>query len=179
MSQMPGGGGGMPGQMQGQIGGGRLPLNTVDLDPKTSLNQFCQRYCSRPVTKADILYATTTFAPNQFQTIVKLNCMEGQEYAGHVCTNAKDAEKSAADQALSAYASVIAALPPVPGGAPKKKKPANPAGANRGLTGQLPTALPGAAATGDNPALTDKVKLNSLCMKIAGRALSKGDTSYD
>eukprot|EP00401_Gymnodinium_catenatum_P042681 CAMPEP_0117538462 /NCGR_PEP_ID=MMETSP0784-20121206/42491_1 /TAXON_ID=39447 /ORGANISM="" /LENGTH=426 /DNA_ID=CAMNT_0005335077 /DNA_START=90 /DNA_END=1370 /DNA_ORIENTATION=+ len=30
-----------------------------------------------------------------------------------------------------------------------------------------------------NPALTDKVRLNSVCMRIADRALQKGDTTYE
>merc|ERR1719444_113853 len=85
--------------------------NFVD-DPKTSLNQFCQRYCSRPVTKADVMYTTTKFGPSQFQAIVKLNCLEGQEYAGELSPNPKYAEKSAADQALQAFAAVIASLAP-------------------------------------------------------------------
>lgn len=190
----------------------------VDMDAKTALNQFCQRYCSRPVTKVDIMYTTTKFAPSQFQAIVKLNCLEGQEYAGELSVNPKEAEKSAAQQALQAYAAAIASLPPVTGTvSSSRKKKSNPqvgpggmsgADAGRGMQ-QMPAGmgagmqmpgLPGAAQLlgaaqggqvpvgslqGDgpmeaqNPALTDKVKLNAACMKIAKRALQKGETLYD
>ncbi len=65
------------------------------------------------------VYTVSKFA-GQSQAIVKLNCLEGkalpwppalhrcamhcsgQEYAGHLCADAKSAEKSAAEQALQA-----------------------------------------------------------------------------
>eukprot|EP00930_Biecheleria_cincta_P097517 TRINITY_DN89216_c0_g1_i1.p1 TRINITY_DN89216_c0_g1~~TRINITY_DN89216_c0_g1_i1.p1 ORF type:complete len:356 (+),score=90.12 TRINITY_DN89216_c0_g1_i1:45-1112(+) len=132
-------------------------------DAKTRLNQFCQKYCSRPVTKTDILYSSTRFGKNEYQAVVRLNCMEGQEYAGEVCDNAKDAEKSAALQAMHAYAAVINSL--AEGGKkPKKKQPAS------GEAGFPP---------GENPAITDKVKLNALYMKIIKRPLEKGETLYE
>lgn len=143
-------------------------MTLAGLDPKTGLNQFCQRYCARPVTKTDIVYTTTKFGLNQFQAIVKLNCLEGQEYAGELSSSPKEAEKSAAQQALQAYAAIMSTLPPA-GAGPKKKKAA-------GVPGQEKAPrLEGA----DNPALTDKVKLNALCMKIARRALVKGETAYE
>merc|ERR1719443_1701901 len=37
------------------------------------------------------------------QATVKLLCLQGQEFAGEICSNAKDAEKSAAQQALQFY----------------------------------------------------------------------------
>mmetsp|Transcript_59110 Transcript_59110/g.155675 ORF Transcript_59110/g.155675 Transcript_59110/m.155675 type:complete len:384 (+) Transcript_59110:97-1248(+) len=192
-------------------------MNIADKDAKTGLNQFCQRYCSRPVTKTDIIYTTTKFGDNQFQAIVKLNCFEGQEYAGELAANTKEAEKSAAQQALQAYANVIASLP-ASGSAPKKTSaplgpgslagrgagqfgaPGGPAGRNLGAVGQnAPHAVGGplvgapgsappaggaakASAPGSkegNPALTDKVVLNGACMKIAKRALQKGETIYE
>lgn len=166
-------------------------MNIADKDAKTGLNQFCQRYCSRPVTKTDIVYTTTKFGTNQFQAIVKLNCFEGQEYAGELAANTKEAEKSAAQQALQAYANVIASLP-ASGSAPKKSSsplgpgslagrgagqfgaPGGPAG---GAAPAAKTAAPGSKE--NNPALTDKVILNATCMKIAKRALQKGETIYE
>lgn len=101
--------------------------------------------------------------------------MEGQEYAGEVCDNAKDSEKSAAQQAMQAYAEVIKSLPT--GKKPNnKKKPAAEGGA----------AAAGAGAGGkssippeENAALTDKVRLNALYMKIIKRPLEKGETLYE
>ncbi|CAK9026194.1 unnamed protein product [Durusdinium trenchii] len=136
------------------------------MDSKTRLNQFCQRYCLRPVTRKDILYSTTKFGNKQYQSIVRLNCMESQEYAGELCEAPKDAEKSAAQQALKAFQAVIASLP---AGKPVKKKP--PPSELDEVNKQI--------ADAENPALTDKVKLNALCMRIAKRPLEKGETIYE
>jgi len=144
-------------------------MNVEGMDPKTALNQYCQRYCSRPVTKNDIVYMHTKFDYNQFQAIVKLNCMAGQEYAGEVCPSAKEAEKSAAYQALQAYRAVA-----LPAPQPRSKKKKSP--------GAEPSTGEAAAGTAvedaDNPALTDKVRLNAACMRIVKRALRKGETAY-
>mmetsp|Transcript_97291 Transcript_97291/g.251704 ORF Transcript_97291/g.251704 Transcript_97291/m.251704 type:complete len:223 (-) Transcript_97291:41-709(-) len=137
--------------------------------PKTELNQFCQRCCKRPVTKQDIVYVTNRF-DNQYQAIVKLNCLAGQEYAGHLTSNAKDAEKSAAQQAMMAYAAEIEAMPMKEPG--KKKAPQTP----EQIEAKKARAL---ADDGVNPAITPKTKLNSLCMKIAKRYLQKGETIYE
>lgn len=139
---------------------------TDGMDAKTRLNQFCQRYCLRPVTRKDILYSTTKFGNKQYQSIVRLNCMEGQEYAGELSETPKEAEKSAAQQALKAFAGVISSLP---AGKPAKKK--RPEGGDDMAKVKIPDA--------ENPALTDKVRLNALCMRIAKRPLEKGETLYD
>lgn len=141
-------------------------------DAKTDLNQFCQRYCKRPVTKQDIVYVVNRFGP-QYQSIVKLNCFSGQEYAGHLSISAKEAEKSAAHQALLAYASTIEAL------AEKGDQPKNRRKIQQQLTPQqLAEKKAKQAEEGENPAITPKTKLNSLCMKIAKRYLQKGETVY-
>eukprot|EP00439_Symbiodinium_sp_Y106_P025172 s2356_g3.t1 len=102
---------------------------------------------------------------NQYQSIVRLNCMEGQEYAGELSESPKDAEKSAANQALQAFSTVMNSLPPMKPASKKKKS-----GEADDKVGVPPS---------DNPALTDKVKLNALCMRIAKRPLQKGETVYD
>lgn len=146
----------------------------VSMDPKTELNHFCQRYCQRPVTKQDIHYTTNKFG-NQYQAIVRLNCIHGQEYAGHLCLNQKEAEKSAAQQAVQAYASQMASLPPPASKDPQKKRQAKlmltPA--------ELAARKAKQAEEGDNPAITPKTKLNTLVMKIAKRYLQKGETVYE
>eukprot|EP00930_Biecheleria_cincta_P009199 TRINITY_DN110897_c0_g1_i1.p1 TRINITY_DN110897_c0_g1~~TRINITY_DN110897_c0_g1_i1.p1 ORF type:complete len:348 (-),score=76.43 TRINITY_DN110897_c0_g1_i1:4-1047(-) len=139
----------------------------MDPDAKTKLNQFCQRYCQRPVTKNDVLYSITRFNKNECQAVVKLNCMEGQEFAGELCENAKDAEKSAALQAMAAYAAIMQSLPLVKPAAKKKQS-----AVDGGAAGKTD-------AQGENPAVTNKVKLNALCMKIIKRPLQKGETVYD
>jgi len=72
-------------------------------DPKTALWQFCQRFCKGPVAKTDIQFNSAKVHPNGMQATVKLLCLQGQEFAGEICSNAKDAEKSAAQQALQFY----------------------------------------------------------------------------
>jgi len=133
-------------------------VQSISQNPKTELNQLCQRTCQRPVTKSDVEYVTSKFGQqfgNQFQSVVKLNCFQGQQYAGDPAPNPKEAERSAAQHALSAHASQ---LPP---SAPKTKE----------RTGGIDEA--------DNPAITPKTKLNSLCMQIVKRYLQKGETAYE
>eukprot|EP00933_Yihiella_yeosuensis_P017411 TRINITY_DN1454_c1_g1_i1.p1 TRINITY_DN1454_c1_g1~~TRINITY_DN1454_c1_g1_i1.p1 ORF type:complete len:330 (-),score=107.72 TRINITY_DN1454_c1_g1_i1:85-1074(-) len=142
-------------------------------DAKTELNHFCQRFCQRPVTKQDIVYSTNKFG-NQYQAIVKLNCIQGQEYAGHLCLSQKDAEKSAADQAAKVYASQLATLPPPASKDPAKKKAKVPLTA-----AELAEKKAKQLDEGDNPAITPKTKLNTLIMKIAKRYLQKGETVYE
>mmetsp|Transcript_49880 Transcript_49880/g.143580 ORF Transcript_49880/g.143580 Transcript_49880/m.143580 type:complete len:323 (+) Transcript_49880:59-1027(+) len=139
-------------------------------DAKTDLNQFCQKHCRRPVTKQDIVYVVNRFG-DEFQSIVKLNCFEGQEYAGHLCMNAKEAEKSAAHQALLAYGPAVEALPQVKEKKSKRKpQPRTPE--------EFAERRAWQAEEGENPAITPKTKLNSLCMKVAKRYLHKGETIY-
>mmetsp|Transcript_16620 Transcript_16620/g.35782 ORF Transcript_16620/g.35782 Transcript_16620/m.35782 type:complete len:335 (+) Transcript_16620:132-1136(+) len=156
-------------QESGQPAQGQAQSPAVD--HKTALNQFSQRYCKRPVTKEDIVYVVNRFG-NQYQSIVKLNCFSGQEYAGHLSMSSKEAEKSAAYQALLAYAPAIEALGPKEEAVKSRKK-------------QTPEEIAAkkekqaAAVEGENPAITPKTKLNSLCMKIAKRYLQKGETVYE
>eukprot|EP00913_Durusdinium_trenchii_P009279 g8718.t1 len=172
------------------------PGMTAATDPKTELNHFCQRYCQRPVTKADISYTTNKFG-NQYQSIVKLDCIQGQEYAGHLCLNQKEAEKSAAEQAVMAFRPQMASLPPPASKDPKKKKerprltPAELA-AKKAKQAEERDISPEYAQVdgaeiaylarpdeGENPAVTPKTKLNALVMKIAKRYLQKGETIYE
>eukprot|EP00439_Symbiodinium_sp_Y106_P011051 s2674_g1.t1 len=144
------------------------PGQAMSKDPKTQLNHFCQRYCQRPVTKSDISYTTNKFG-NQYQAIVKLDCIQGQEYAGHLCINQKDAEKSAAEQAVMAFSSQMAVLKP-PVQRDKKRKPRTPE--------EIAERKAKQEAEG-NPAITPKTLLNALVMKIAKRYLQKGETVYE
>jgi len=140
-------------------------------DAKTELCQFCQKCCKRPVTKQDIVYMVTRFG-HQYQSIVKLNCFSGQEYAGHLCQSAKEAEKSAAEQALLANPNAAEVLATKTEPQKGRRKPM--------LT---PTELAEKRAKrleeGENAAITPKTKLNSLCMQIAKRYLQKGETCYE
>lgn len=146
------------------------------MDSKTALNQFCQRLCQRPVTRVDIEYTVNKIGV-QFQAIVKLNCIQGQEFAGELAASPKDAEKAAAEQALKAHKMTIATLPPTQTGRQKKKDKASAAAKTTDPDDQQPPKVK--LPEEENPALTAKVKLNSLCMRIVKRALQKGETNYE
>lgn len=140
-------------------------------DAKTELCQFCQKCCKRPVTKQDIVYMVTRFG-HQYQSIVKLNCFVGQEYAGHLCNTAKEAEKSAAQQALTANPEATEVLA-------QKSDPQKPRRKPILTPAELAEKRAKRDEEGENAAITPKTKLNSLCMKIAKRHLQKGETCYD
>lgn len=147
-------------------------------DHKSELNRFIQKFIGRPVTKTDITYSTNKFGPTQFQAIVRLNCLQGQEFAGDLLADPKAAEKSAAQQALVAHADTYQTIMSAP--ADKKRKPAagvvvpfgEPALKKIKETPveKLPPEL--------NPAITPKTTLNSLAMKLCKRLLTKTDTVY-
>jgi len=143
-----------------------VSVEDAAMDAKTALNQFCQRLCQRPVTRSDIEYTVNKIGV-QFQAIVKLNCVQGQEFAGELASNPKDAEKAAAEQALNANREIISTLPPAISSRWFKTERTQ-----SGSIGVKPLDE-------DNPALTAKVKLNSICMRIVKRALQKGETNYE
>eukprot|EP00927_Polykrikos_kofoidii_P000761 TRINITY_DN10291_c0_g1_i1.p1 TRINITY_DN10291_c0_g1~~TRINITY_DN10291_c0_g1_i1.p1 ORF type:complete len:357 (+),score=65.55 TRINITY_DN10291_c0_g1_i1:99-1169(+) len=171
------------------------------MDPKTALNQFCQKYARRPITKEDIVYTTNKYG-TEFQSIVQLNCLQGEQFAGETHTHVRGAEKSAAQQALLAHASTIASLPvarakgavqknarggvgvgiagadgsgPCIGGIGAVRPPVSSSAVRGGAVGSKDSA---ASGNSDNPAVSAKVRLNTACMKIARRYLRKGDTLY-
>jgi len=136
-------------------------------DPKSELNQFLQKHCRRPISKTDIVFTVSKFGA-QCQAIVKLNCLEGQEYAGHLSHDQKAAEKSAAQQALLANAHLVQALKANPAAA-GVKRPATPAAA---------AVKKPKLETGPPQVTTAKTELNTLAMRISKKALAKGDTIY-
>jgi len=155
-------------------------------DPKSALNQFCQAYTKKPVTKTCISYTTAKYG-EQYQCTVKLNCMDGQEFAGDVSANQKDAEKQAATQALEHFKDAIAAMPQA---TKKRKASTGPEGVSK--VGKVATGMEamwgagswGAAAWGaPTPAATannnPKMMLNTVLMKMAGRTLTKGDQVFE
>ena len=75
------------------------------VDPKGHLTHFCQKYCKRPLHHADVEYLTYELG-EQYQAIVILNCIKGNVFPGSICSNQRDAEWSAAKQALKAFASL-------------------------------------------------------------------------
>ncbi|OLP93397.1 hypothetical protein AK812_SmicGene24708 [Symbiodinium microadriaticum] len=132
---------------------------------------FIQRYVKRPLSKTDIVYAVSKFGA-QCQAVVKLNALDGQEYAGELCRDTKSAERSAAEQAVTANMTLVEATKQGQAGS---KRPA--------VTAPSPVQVPPKKMRLDvpeeNPALTPKAQLNSLIGKIAKRAMQKGETIYN
>lgn len=135
---------------------------------KNELNTFLQKYCKRPLLKNDIEYTTSKFG-SQYQSVVKLNCLQGQEYAGHLCHDQKTAEKSAAQQALTANDSLVQEVKIQ--GPTEKKRSSDMTPAERAEK-KARQELDG------NPSITPKTELNSLVMRIVKRYLKKGETIY-
>lgn len=158
---------GMPGMMgHGQAAGGGPGGGA---DPKTALNQMLQKLSPRALGKGDIVYTVNKF-DSQHQAIVKLNCLDGKEYAGHLCATAKEAEKSAAEQALLANEALLSQIQNMPkapkgnkraaGGEPVERKPKQP-------KVKVPV-----------PHLPFKTDLNNTLCKILRRCPAKGDVQY-
>jgi len=143
----------------------------LSTDPKQRLMQFCQTK-KKGVTTSDIVYTTQQF-PFGMQAVVKVVCVDGQEFAGEVEHSAKDAEKSAALQALAAYGvdttgcmewKKTAAKRPAaaaPGQPPAAKKP----------KGSPP--VPGTPGV-----VTPKGELNTMCSRIARSVMDKKSVVY-
>jgi hypothetical protein len=143
----------------------------ASLDPKTAVNQFCQRYCRRPLSKEDIAYTVQKFEGG-YQCTVKLNCIEGQEFAGELHQTQKEAEKSASVQILTFYQTQIAQMPK----AEKKKK--KPASATDGGASKM-LKPDGTPMDPQEIARSSKSELNSTCSKILRRLMEKGDVQYE
>jgi len=114
------------------MGGGRQDDAS---DPKVLLWQFCQRFCKRNIAKTDIQYNSAKVHPNGTQATVKLICLQGQEFAGEICSNTKDAEKSAAQQALQFYGAEVPVMRP--------QAPAAQMGGMSGMAAQQLLAMSG------------------------------------
>jgi len=115
--------------------------------PKSELVIFLQGYFKKPVTKGDVVY-TSTQADGLTQSIVTVIPMNGQQFAGEPCKTQKEAETSAAEQALAAYASLAASVPAMAKLA-QKRQAAGLSGAAPGILGQPPLKRPRGAQIGN------------------------------
>jgi dsRNA-specific ribonuclease len=148
-------------------------------DPKTAVNQFCQRYCHRPILKEDVKYSTTRHNEG-YQATVKVNCLEGKEFAGDLSPTIKAAEMSAAQQILVFFDDVINSMPKMdPNGNKRKRQISN------GVScGALEEPLDKSRRVTDlstepNPALSPKMQLNSVVLRIIRRPLEKETVRYE
>lgn len=149
------------------------------LDFKTAVHQVCQRFCDRPVTDEDIIFAVYKY-DGGYQATCKLECIGGQEFAGELAETRKDAEKLAAQQVLDFYADQDAADMPKAGAASNdKKRPATDV--VYGPPAQIPRLEnPVAAGSTGNPnSITAKSELNATVLKIMRRLLDKNEIKYE
>lgn len=166
-------------------------LNLEGKDPKSAVVLFCQRYVSRPVAKDDIVYVVQKH-PEGHQATIKLNCIEGHEFAGEFAANPKDAEKNAAKQVLDFYADLIATMP-ASGKHNKNKRKAPGEVESMAMVPITDVGLQVNAA--EDPVAkmqrlmpmpmpsevmrTSKSELNSHCSKILRRVMNKGEVLYE
>jgi hypothetical protein len=98
------------------------PVIPQEKDSKTQLVEFVQRWIGRACKKGDIVYETHSEVSSSIWATVTLVCKDGRCFESSVCATDKEAEKSAAQAALVAYADEIASLGP-----PTKKRKADKA----------------------------------------------------
>mmetsp|Transcript_39887 Transcript_39887/g.70164 ORF Transcript_39887/g.70164 Transcript_39887/m.70164 type:complete len:560 (+) Transcript_39887:28-1707(+) len=142
-------------------------------DPKSKLNVFLQRVCRRPVTKEEIKYQVEPVVGGGFQaTLTLTGCVEEvQVFEGGVGRTEKEAEKLVAQQAVNAYAAEIEAIPV----GKKQKRPADDLGS--GNAGEPSAKRPREVGPGA-VRKTEKTELNTACMKIIRRPLTKGEIVF-
>mmetsp|Transcript_38741 Transcript_38741/g.104895 ORF Transcript_38741/g.104895 Transcript_38741/m.104895 type:complete len:314 (-) Transcript_38741:58-999(-) len=139
-------------------------------DSKSLLVQFLQRSIGRTLTKADVVY-TTHNSGEHFQSTVKLVCKEGEEYAGELSTNDKEAMQSAAAQALADFAAEIAALPEKP---PKAK-----GGKAKDPDAGLMAIMGLGAAAGAEAVPNSKTELVQKLQAHCKRPMTRADVIYE
>lgn len=119
--------------------------------------------------KDDITYTLSWFG-TQVQATVNLICVGNQEYAGHLCSDPKAAEMSAAEQALEGNSELVA------------ETAAQPSPSALARVGQKRPAPAGEAGPPvnreDNPAITAKSELNSLVMQLNKAGVPPGSIVY-
>lgn len=139
-------------------------------DPKIRLAYFAETQIARSVTPADIVYTVQQF-PFGLQAVVKVICVDGQEFAGEVEAAQKNAEKSAALQALQAYGVDIT-------GCTEWKKTKRPAEA--AAQAPQPKKPKGAPPIPGTPGVvTPKGELNTLCSRISRAVMDKKSVVYE
>lgn len=149
------------------------------VEPKTAVNQFCQKKTGRQITKTDIAYACQKHG-NAYQSTITLNCLGGVAFVGELVGSQKLAEAAAASQVLKHYAAEIAALAAQP---PAKKsgtkRPASAIAGGVGISG--PADKVAKLDAESTPALPSppKKEINEICTKIVKRTLTKNEIVYN
>jgi len=156
------------------------PENFADVlagkDSITAVNQFCQRFSGQIMNGESIVY-TVVKLPDGHQCTLKLECLDGVEFAGEVCSNAKEARLSAAQQVLEMYAAEIASMPATTTKS-KKKRPASGLGGGPDPKMARLAGGPDAAGIPAPPNQSNKGDLNTTYSKIIRRPTNKGEVLF-
>lgn len=150
----------------------------------TAVNLFCQRRVGHAMSKDDITYTTAKLASGH-QVTVRLDCIDGLEFAGEVCTMAKEAKLSAAQQVLDHFKDEMA-LMPFKEVSKKKKRSSSSAPSDVALVGLPPApkiprlgeASSSSSAGFAQPNSSNKGDLNTYYSKIIRRVIQKGEIVY-
>lgn len=129
------------------------------------------------MTAESIVYSVVKLSMTEHQCTLKLDCLDGVEFAGEVSSNAKEAKLSAAQQVLEMYATEIASMPATTTKS-KKKRPASSLG---GLPDPKMARLGGGVDAADLPAppnQSNKGDLNTTYSKIIRRPTNKGEILF-
>ncbi|CAK9073711.1 unnamed protein product [Durusdinium trenchii] len=159
------------------------PKDFSELDSKSQLALFCQKKLGQVFKQTDISYVNNKFDMG-FQSIVKLTCLGGQEFAGELQTTASQAEQAAAKQAMEAFKEEVTQLGLDRMSAAQASKKRKGAEIEPGVKKQrlLPGILgePGrVAADAGVVNTTSKMELNTHCSKIVRRVMEKSDVTYE
>mmetsp|Transcript_124057 Transcript_124057/g.312361 ORF Transcript_124057/g.312361 Transcript_124057/m.312361 type:complete len:374 (+) Transcript_124057:59-1180(+) len=141
-----------------------LSEGVLNGDSKTQLNQFCQKYCKKVISKADVIYESMKIG-DQYQTTLTLACIGGAQFAGEPAVNQKQAEQNVAKIALEHYAEEVASLPVTVSKNNKKRKASASVSVDAGTI-----------AVAD-PSMNNRCLLNTALMKILKRPVTKEDVN--
>lgn len=155
------------------------------MDAKTQLMHFCQAKLGSIFKQGDIVYTNNKF-PAGWQSIVKLVCLGGQEFAGELKASSLEAEQGAAAQAVDAFQAEITSLGLDTGvneATASRKRKFGQIGGPSMKKQKLPPGILGENSMVPPEAIeivqTSKMELNTHCSKIVRRVMEKTDITYE
>ncbi|CAE7762002.1 aurkb-a [Symbiodinium sp. CCMP2592] len=152
------------------------------LGPKEQLSYFCATKLSRAIAPQDIVYMSDQYAQG-FQSVVRMCCLDGQEFAGEIRQDKVKAEEAAAAQAMLVYKAQATLLIDV--AVKKRKAVAPPTAAQPALAKKIrlepgvlgmPGWVPQQSA---DVVATNKMELSTHCARIARKIMEKTDICFE
>merc|ERR1719491_407223 len=143
---------------EGTVQGKTAAVLGSDVSARSQLNTFLQRHLGRPVTKEDQEVSVVRVDEHQFQATLTLHCLGDEMFVGEVAATQKEAAELVAVVALNHHGRDSQAMPP---SEKKKRKPVSEKGEPQASS------------------MTKKSELNSVCMKLLRRPVTKGEITYE